>query len=175
MEIHDLTRNYQDVKNLGKTIEEIMMDGLKKMNYPIKNFMYLRFKNRKWKINLNTLLQDVPVYLVNKSQIGKQVTVPDTAEKITVPEDKDIEVDEDEFSTEKLNEWLKEKESELKCENKSKNYNDNNKDSKNVKIVELLGVYYPAYGSISQPSIFIWIDKIQNCAQDDINDKESNA
>ena len=52
------------------------MSGMEDLNYPNDGFLYYRFGTISWKKNLFDLLQEVPVFIVEKPLAGKPISIP---------------------------------------------------------------------------------------------------
>lgn len=118
MKLFDLTcgNHPQTVPtNLDKIIEGTLINCFNKHGFPNKNFLYLRFRNDLWHKNFLTILQDVPVFLVDTAQSNQTVPMPGTGISIKVPKDNYSEIVETLSSGEEsLDDWFDKKARELK-------------------------------------------------------------
>ena len=105
--------------------------------------------------DFRTLIDNIPVFLVESSMSGEYVAVPDCHCLIRVPEDKTVALNDDDFD---IDEWVKSKEN--LC---SKKEDPRERASRGVSIFDLLGVYvYTNNNDILPRKIFIWMDKIMD-------------
>ena len=145
MKIFDLTRG--KYSNLYTCNENSRFEVyIHEMVRSCRNFTSV-FTNNKIS-TVVSLLENIPVFLVESSMAGEYVAVPENNNMIQVPADSVSEYSIEDLN---INTWLNEKEGKVK----------NNEASK-IEIKELLGVYISDVEDKLIPrKIFIWMDKIK--------------
>ena len=147
MKIYDLTNGkYSDIFNSTScsTIEECINE----LPYLIRDYKLSHLFDTS---DIKSKLQEIPVFLVETSMKEKQVAVPNCNSLIQIPSDLWSE----ENNELNLEEWLNKKEAEL---------SDKELISQKREIYDLLGVYVSENDETSPKKIFIWMDKIVDCA-----------
>ena len=154
MKIFDLTRGkfpqlYSPLTDYDVNLISVIKNSHSEF---IRLFQTLQFDIKK-------LINEVPIFLVETSMANEYVAVPGAQCSICVPQDRYLSIDDDEFD---IDEWVKSKEKEL-----SDGKDDpRERISRNSKIYDLLGVYVSLNeGCLMPRRIFIWMDKIVDCAE----------
>lgn len=112
-----------------------------------------------------SLLSNVPVFLVESSMANEYINVPGCECIIRVPSDKTISVANGDFD---IDEWLNSKEGS--CDKPIKE-----RIGRSMSIVDLLGVYvYSNANDLIPRRIFIWMDKIMEYAENNTNKRNSS-
>lgn len=107
-----------------------------------------------------SLLSNVPVFLVESSMANEYINVPGCECIIRVPYDKTISVANGDFD---IDEWVNSKEGS--CDKPIKE-----RIGRSMSIVDLLGVYvYSDTNDLIPRRIFIWVDKIMEYAENNTN------
>ena len=107
-----------------------------------------------------SLLSNVPVFLVESSMANEYINVPGCECIIRVPSDKTISVANGDFD---IDEWVNSKEGS--CDKPIKE-----RIGRSMSIVDLLGVYvYSDTNELIPRRIFIWVDKIMEYAENNTN------
>lgn len=107
-----------------------------------------------------SLLSNVPVFLVESSMANEYINVPSCECIIRVPYDKTISVANGDFD---IDEWVNSKEGS--CDKPIKE-----RIGRSMSIVDLLGVYvYSDTNDLIPRRIFIWVDKIMEYAENNTN------
>ena len=107
-----------------------------------------------------SLLSNVPVFLVESSMANQYIDMPGCECIILVPSDKTISVDNGDFD---IDEWVNSKEGS--CDKPIKE-----RIGRSMSIVDLLGVYvYSDANDLIPRRIFIWVDKIMEYAENNTN------
>ena len=107
-----------------------------------------------------SLLSNVPVFLVESSMANEYINVPGCECIIRVPSDKTISVANGDFD---IDEWVNSKEGS--CDKPIKE-----RIGRSMSIVDLLGVYvYSNANDLIPRRIFIWMDKIMEYAENNTN------
>lgn len=176
MRIFDLTNGkYACTKKLNADqIEDMVMGKMEKLEYPNDGFLYKRFSNNLWQKNLQTIIQEVPIFLVDTDMSCKMVPVPGTETYVYVPED---EWDGwlEEVNEESIEDWFSEMEQKMRERENERPEEDDQTDKRNVKkkpttvpshvIFDLLGVYhFSTENDLCPRRIFVWVNKIENLA-----------
>ena len=112
-----------------------------------------------------SLLSNVPVFLVESSMANEYINVPGCECIIRVPSDKTISVANGDFD---IDEWVNSKEGS--CDKPIKE-----RIGRSMSIVDLLGVYvYSNVNDLIPRRIFIWMDKIMEYAENNTNKTNSS-
>lgn len=112
-----------------------------------------------------SLLSNVPVFLVESSMANEYINVPGCECIIRVPSDKTISVANGDFD---IDEWVNSKEGS--CDKPIKE-----RIGRSMSIVDLLGVYvYSDTNDLIPRRIFIWVDKIMEYAENNTNQTNSS-
>ena len=112
-----------------------------------------------------SLLSNVPVFLVESSMANEYINVPGCECIIRVPSDKTISVANGDFD---IDEWVNSKEGS--CDKPIKE-----RIGRSMSIVDLLGVYvYSNVNDLIPRRIFIWMDKIMEYAENNTNKRNSS-
>jgi hypothetical protein len=112
-----------------------------------------------------SLLSNVPVFLVESSMANEYINVPGCECIIRVPSDKTISVANGDFD---IDEWVNSKEGS--CDKPIKE-----RICRSMSIVDLLGVYvYSDTNDLIPRRIFIWMDKIMEYAENNTNKRNSS-
>ena len=103
-----------------------------------------------------SLLSNVPVFLVESSMANENIDVPGCDCIVRVPCDKSVVVTDENFD---IDEWINSKEGS--CDKPIKK-----RIGRSMSIVDLLGVYvYSDTNDLIPRRIFIWVDKIMEYAE----------
>ena len=117
------------------------------------------------KYDTESLLSNVPVFLVESSMANEYINVPGCECIIRVPSDKTISVANGDFD---IDEWVNSKEDS--CDKPIKE-----RIGRSMSIVDLLGVYvYSDTNDLIPRRIFIWVDKIMEYAENNTNKTNSS-
>lgn len=190
MRIFDLTNGkYACTKNLiADQIEDLVLGKMEKLEYPNDGFLYKRFSNNLWQNNLQTILQEVPVFLVDTDMSCKMTPVPGTETSVYVPEDKWVDWT-NEVNENSIEDWFRDIKRKMEEEEERERKNDNNsheeengnldknptrsrsKKMPGFVISDRLAVYHHSSEiDLCPRRIFVWINKIEKSA-----DTPSNA
>ena len=112
-----------------------------------------------------SLLSNIPVFLVESSMANEYINVPGCECIIRVPSDKTISLANGDFD---IDEWVNSKEGS--CDKPIKE-----RICRSMSIVDLLGVYvYSDTNELIPRRIFIWMDKIMEYAENNTNKRNSS-
>lgn len=112
-----------------------------------------------------SLLSNVPVFLIESSMANEYINVPGCECIIRVPSDKTISVANGDFD---IDEWVNSQEGS--CDKPIKE-----RIGRSMSIVDLLGVYvYSDTNDLIPRRIFIWVDKIMEYAENNTNKTNSS-
>ena len=112
-----------------------------------------------------SLLSNIPVFLVESSMANEYINVPGCECIIRVPSDKTISLANGDFD---IDEWVNSKEGS--CDKPIKE-----RICRSMSIVDLLGVYvYSDTNDLIPRRIFIWMDKIMEYAENNTNKRNSS-
>ena len=112
-----------------------------------------------------SLLSNVPVFLVESSMANENIDVPGFDCIVRVPCDKSVVVTDENFD---IDEWINSKEGS--CDKPIKE-----RIGRSMSIVDLLGVYvYSDTNDLIPRRIFIWVDKIMEYAENNTNKRNSS-
>jgi len=77
MKIINALENFEGTipSNLASVVHQHIAVNMRVRNYPLFNFSFKRFGTRHWNWHLDTLLDEVPVYLVTTDQAGMTIDV----------------------------------------------------------------------------------------------------
>lgn len=185
MRIFDLTNGkYACTKNLiADQIEDLVLGKMEKLKYPNDGFLYKRFSNNLWQHNLQTILQEVPVFLVDTGMSCKMTLVPGTETSVYVPKDA-WGVWIEEVTKDGIEDWFRDIKRKMeeeedrgrqnveKSQEEEENGNrDNNPTRDRLKkmpvftIHDRLAVYHHTSEiDLCPRRIFVWVDKIERSA-----------
>lgn len=174
MQIHDLTKGkYAVVSDLisRKQLDDAVVSAFSYL-YIIfnRNFLYNRYYLGTMTEKQLTLLQEVPVFLVDRTMSGQSIWVPGTEVKIDVPKDtydQDYYIKKDETYDDffrRLRDYNDDLCKERECYPLPL---DRDNTLRSTEIVDLLGVYVATQDSLMPKRIFVWVDKVLDCASHD--------
>ena len=156
MKIFDLTRDKYPQLFDGDEYANQYEDQLKSTVRDTDSFRQL-FQKRRCLRDVETLIDTVPVFLVETSMANEYVAVPGTQCSIRVPEDQYyVPADDSEFD---IDEWVNSKEGEKEDDPRERR-------SQSLSILDLLGVYiFTNDDDLIPRKIFVWMDKIMDYAK----------
>jgi len=156
MKIFDLTRGKYPQIYDGCDIFSQYEDQFKMAAHASDSFLQM-FQKRGCLRDVETLIDTVPVFLVETSMANEYVAVPETQCSIRVPEDRySAPADDSDFDIDK---WVNSKEGE-------KEEDPRERLPQSLSIVDLLGVYIFTNDDVLIPrKIFVWMDKIMDYAK----------
>ena len=112
-----------------------------------------------------SLLSNIPVFLVESSMVNEYINVPGCDCIVRIPCDKSVLVTDEDFD---IDEW----------ENSKEGYSDETiieRVDRGLSVVDLLGVYvYSNANDLIPRRIFIWMDKIMEYAENNTNKRNSS-
>lgn len=159
MKLFDLTRGKYPQMYDGNDIFPQYENQLKfKMAVHACDSFQRMFQRRGCLRDVETLIDTVPIFLVETSMANEYVAVPEAQCSIRVPEDRYCAPTED--SDFDIDEWVNSKEGE-------KEYDPRERCPQSLSIVDLLGVYiFTNDDDLIPRKIFVWMDNIMQYAKD---------
>ena len=163
MQILDLTNGkYSNVLDsfCGIRLDEYVIKAFNSQDVFNKNFLFNRYYPGTMSQKLKSCFQEVPVFLVETSMSKKTICIPGTNVQIDVPADSYIE---ESFIDESFDGFFR-RLMEEPMDNEEEEYGRKKKGTKGFTITDLLGVYISTPNDVTPSRIFVWIDKICECA-----------
>ena len=157
MKIFDLTRGKYPQMYDGCDIFSQYENQFKMAAHASDSFLQM-FQKRGCLRDVETLIDTVPIFLVETSMANEYVAVPGTQCSIRVPEDRyNAPADDSDFD---IDEWVNSKEGE-------KEDDPRERCPQSLGILDLLGVYiFTNDDDLIPRRIFVWMDKIMQYAKD---------
>lgn len=147
MNIINLIHNTINEPAFLSDVNELCIEGFKGMDFPNSNFLYYKYKNHFDSENLDSLLEECPVFLVDTDMAGKYVDMPGCDMQVRIP-----------FPEEEPSMGIVYLREELK----------NGRYLHDKYCNDLLGLYvYKSKHPILKHSIFIWADRCMQAAAGD--------
>ena len=157
MKIFDLTRVKYPQMYDGCDLFSQYENQFKMAAHASNSFLQM-FQKRGCLRDVETLIDTVPIFLVEKSMANEYVAVPGTQCSIRVPEDRYCAPTED--SDFNIDEWVNSKERE-------KEDDPRERCPQSLSILDLFGVYiFTNNDDLIPRKIFVWMDKIMQYAKD---------
>ncbi|MBO5817927.1 MAG: WG repeat-containing protein [Paludibacteraceae bacterium] len=179
MQIHDLTNGkYANLTSLisGKHLDQLVMTNYRYTSLFNRNFLFNRYYLGTIEEKQMALLQEVPVFLVDRGMAGQFIQIPGTEVSMQIPLDSfpqeyyEVAGDAGEECLRRLrhqnDDTCEGRECEPLPEDDSSPFKDEVPEYVTA-IVDLLGVYVTARGLLMPERIFVWVDKVLECASYD--------